>query len=144
MKRLIALVALATVFVGTTIAVGGVASAREGVCITAPADSPQVYVDINNDGRPEAYLGSIQHPTVCVDVSPQAAVFTPQASLCGTSCVQLTVTISPVYGVNASGYVSVSYGYDGYPANVTVPFATPFDYPAPRVICLKIGGSGAC
>jgi hypothetical protein len=129
-------------FVLAATAFAGQASASP-VCATAPASSPPVYVDLNNDGNPEYYLGSVQNPTVCVDVNVVTFLAIPQAGLCGTGCVYVKVQLPPA-APNAAGYVSVSYSYDGSPYSLTIPFDTDITYQGGDDICVKIGGTGPC
>lgn len=112
-------------------------------CISVPVGTPPVYVDTNNDGNPEFYLGTTGNPTVCVDGGPITATYLPSAGLCGPSCVQLTVTVLPAYA-DVDITVSVSYMYSdgGYGYSHHVDHLLTFTQP--KTVCIKIGGSGAC
>ena len=140
MKKISVMALVGLAFSATTFV--GNASAKP-VCQTVPASTLPVYVDLDNDGNPEFYLGAVQNPTVCVEVNPVTYLNVPDVGLCGTACVYVLVQVPPA-APNASGYVSVSYTYDGAPYGLTIPFDTDITYTGGDDICVKIGGSGPC
>jgi hypothetical protein len=113
-------------------------------CISVPAGTLPVYVDTNNDGNPEFYLGSTGYPTVCVDGGPITATYLPSAAVCGPTCVQLTVTVLPAYA-DVDMTVSVWFTYsDGCCYGYSEHVDHLFTFSPRKTVCVKIGGSGTC